>query len=97
MRDPHTIIVRPLLTEKSVIAKDRRRCLAFQVSRDANKIEIARAVESVFNTKVQEVRVLNVEGKIKRMGRFEGKRPDWKKAYVTLCKGQKPIEYFEGL
>lgn len=97
MRDPHTIIVRPLLTEKNVIAKDKRRCLTFRVVRDANKIEIARAVEAVFHTKVEGVRVLNVEGKIKRMGRFEGRRPSWKKAYVTLRKGEKPIEYFEGL
>lgn len=97
MRDPHTIIIRPLLTEKNTVAKDRHRTLAFRVSRDANKIEIARAVETVFHTKVEAVRVVNVEGKTKRMGRFEGKRSDWKKAYVKLRAGEKPIEYFEGL
>lgn len=97
MRDPHTLIIKPLLTEKNTLAKERHRTLAFRVARDANKIEIAQAVEAVFHTKVEGVRVVNVEGKIKRMGRFEGKRPDWKKAYVKIRKGEKPIEYFEGL
>ena len=97
MTDPHAIIIRPLLTEKNVAAKERHRTLAFRVARGANKIEIARAVEAVFHTKVESVRVINVEGKVKRMGRFEGKRPDWKKAFVKIRAGQKPIEYFEGL
>jgi large subunit ribosomal protein L23 len=97
MRDPHTILVRPLLTEKTTLAKERNRTLAFQVARSANKIEIARAVEAVFHTKVEDVRVVNIEGKMKRMGRFEGKRSDWKKAYVKIRAGEKPIEYFEGL
>jgi large subunit ribosomal protein L23 len=97
MRDPYTIIIRPLLTEKNIIAKDRINTLAFKVDRRANKIEIAYAVEKIFSTKVEDVRVLNVLGKNKRVGRSEGKRPDWKKAYVKLAKGAKPIEYFEGV
>ncbi len=97
MRDPYTIIIRPLLTEKNLIAKDRTNTLAFKVDKRANKIEIAYAVEKVFSTKVEDVRVVNVLGKNKRVGRSEGKRPDWKKAYVKLAKGAKPIEYFEGV
>ncbi len=97
MRDPYTIIIRPLLTEKNLIAKDRSNTLAFQVDKRANKIEIAYAVEKIFSTKVEDVRIANVLGKTKRVGRSEGKRPDWKKAYVKLAKGAKPIEYFEGV
>ena len=97
MRDPYTIILRPLLTEKNLIAKDRINTLAFKVDKRANKIEIAYAVEKIFSTKVEDVRVMNVLGKNKKVGRSEGKRPDWKKAYVKLAKGAKPIEYFEGV
>jgi large subunit ribosomal protein L23 len=97
MMDPYTIILKPLLTEKNSIAKDRFRTLAFQVARKANKIEVAKAVQTIFKTKVEKVRIVNVVGKVKRVGRFEGKRADWKKAYVKIKKGQKPIEYFEGL
>ena len=97
MRDPHVIIIRPLLTEKNMVAKERTRTLAFQVDRRANKIEVAHAVEKIFSTQVEDVRIVNVMGKNKRVGRSEGKRPDWKKAYVKLAKGAKPIEYFEGV
>ncbi len=97
MRDPHLIIIRPLLTEKNLVAKERSRTLAFQVDRRANKIEVAYAVEKIFSTTVEDVRIVNVMGKNKRVGRSEGKRPDWKKAYVKLAKGAKPIEYFEGV
>jgi large subunit ribosomal protein L23 len=97
MKDPYAIIIRPLLTEKNLIAKDRHNTLAFKVDKRANKIEIAYAVEKIFSTKVDDVRIVNVLGKNKRVGRSEGKRPDWKKAYVKLAKGAKPIEYFEGV
>ncbi len=97
MRNPHTIIIRPLLTEKNLIAKERTKTVAFQVDRRANKLEVAYAVETIFNTEVDDVRIVNVRGKVKRVGRSEGKRPDWKKAYVKLAKGAKPIEYFEGV
>ena len=97
MKSPHSIIIRPLLTEKNLLAKEKQNTLAFEVSRDAGKIEIAKTVEVLFKTKVEEVRIINVMGKKKRMGRFEGMRRSWKKAYVKLKKGQKPVEYFEGL
>lgn len=97
MKSPNNVIIRPLLTEKNLLAKDRNNTLAFEVRRDAGKIEIAKSVETLFKTKVEEVRVVNVMGKKKRMGRFEGMRRSWKKAYVKLRKGQKPVEYFEGL
>lgn len=97
MSDPHSIIIKPLLTEKNLIAKDRHRTVSFRVAPHANKIEVAKAVEAIFGTKVEGVRLVNVLGKTKRVGRSEGKRPDWKKAYVKIKKGQKPIEYFEGL
>ncbi|MCI4398740.1 MAG: 50S ribosomal protein L23 [Acidobacteria bacterium] len=97
MRNPQTVLIRPLLTEKNLLAKERRNTLAFEVAVFANKIDVARAVEKTFQTKVASVRIVNTLGKIKRMGRSEGKRPDKKKAYVTLKKGQKPVEYFEGI
>ena len=97
MRDPYVVIIRPLLTEKNLIAKERQRTVAFQVDRKANKIEVTYAVEKIFNTKVAQVRIANVLGKTKRVGRSEGKRPDWKKAYVKLAPGAKPIELFEGV
>jgi large subunit ribosomal protein L23 len=97
MKDPQAVLIRPLLTEKSLLAKERRNVLAFEVAPRANKIEVAQAVERAFGTKVASVRIVNALGKNKRMGRFEGKRPDRKKAYVTLRKDQKPVEYFEGI
>jgi large subunit ribosomal protein L23 len=91
------VIRRPLITEKSTELRDERNIVAFVVHRDANKIEVKRAVESRFGVKVAEVRVANVHGKVRRRGRFVGKRPDWKKAYVRLAEGEKPIEFFEGV
>jgi large subunit ribosomal protein L23 len=67
------------------------------VHRDATKPEIKKAVESFFGVKVKDVRVANVHGKVKRQGRYSGRRPDWKKAYVRLAAGEKPIEFFEGM
>jgi large subunit ribosomal protein L23 len=95
VRDPHAIIVAPLITEKSTILKEKGNVLAFRVDRRANKIEIRRAVETLFKVKVAAVRTQNVGGKEKRVGRFTGRRPDWKKAYVTLKPGEKSVEYFE--
>jgi large subunit ribosomal protein L23 len=91
------VIRRPLITEKSTELRDERNIVAFVVHRDANKIEVKKAVESRFGVKVAEVRVANVHGKVRRRGRFVGKRPDWKKAYVRLADGEKPIEFFEGV
>ena len=91
------IIRRPLITEKSTELRDERNIVAFQVDRRANKIEIRRAVESQFGVKVAEVRVASMHGKTRRQGRYSGRRPDWKKAYVRLAEGEKPIEFFEGV
>ncbi len=97
MRRAHQIIVAPLITEKTTLLKEKGRVLAFKVDRRANKVEIRQAVEALFKVKVARVRTQNVTGKNKRVGRFEGKRPDWKKAYVTLRAGEKPVEYFEAV
>ncbi|MDH3746441.1 MAG: 50S ribosomal protein L23 [Acidobacteriota bacterium] len=91
------IIRRPLITEKSTQLKDEKGIVAFEVDPRANKIEIKRAVEAQFKVKVAEVRVLRVHGKVRRQGRFVGRQPDWKKAYVRLKDGEKPIEFFEGV
>ena len=95
MRDLHEVLRRPLITEKSTILKETQRSLCFEVHRDATKPEIKKAVESFFNVKVAGVRVANVHGKVKRQGRYSGRRPDWKKAYVVLAAGQKMIEFFD--
>jgi large subunit ribosomal protein L23 len=89
------VIRRPLLTEKTTLLKETQRSLVFEVHRDATKPEIKRAVETLFSVKVENVRVANMHGKVKRQGRFAGQRPDWKKAYVVLKPGEKMIEFFE--
>jgi len=91
------IIRRPLITEKSTVMRDDKNIIAFEVHRDANKIEVKRAVEAQFKVKVAEVRVARVHGKVRRQGKFSGRRPDWKKAYVRLVEGEKQIEFFEGM
>ncbi|MGH7279265.1 MAG: 50S ribosomal protein L23 [Candidatus Rokuibacteriota bacterium] len=93
--NPRSILIRPLMTEKSMRQKEEHNTVAFQVRPDANKVEIRSAVESVFNVKVASVRTASFEGKLKRMGRHQGRRPDWKKAIVTLQPGHK-IELIEG-
>ena len=95
MKNLYEVLRRPLITEKSNILKETQRSLCFEVHRDATKPEIKKAVEQFFNVKVQEVRVANVHGKTKRQGRYVGRRPDWKKAYVVLKKDEKMIEFFE--
>jgi len=95
MKDPRAVLLRPLMTEKSMQQKDDLNAVTFQVALDANKIEIRQAVEKVFNVKVSSVKTQSREGKWKRMGRFEGRRPNWKKAVVKLAPGHK-IELVEG-
>jgi large subunit ribosomal protein L23 len=95
MKEPQKIIIRPLVTEKSTQQKEISNQYVFEVLRDANKIEIQSAVERLFKVKVAQVRTTNVLGKKKRLGRKYGKRPDWKKAIVTLKEGSR-IEFFEG-
>ncbi len=91
------VIRRPLITEKSTVLKDERGIVAFEVDARANKIEVKRAVEAQFKVKVAEVRSANMHGKVRRQGRYVGRRPDWKKVYVRLAPGEKPIEFFEGV
>jgi large subunit ribosomal protein L23 len=94
-RDPRQVILRPIMTEKSMRQKEEYNTVAFRVRPDANKVEIRSAVETVFNVKVASVRTASFEGKLKRMGRHQGRRRDWKKAIVTLQPGHK-IELVEG-
>jgi large subunit ribosomal protein L23 len=91
----HDVIRRPIVTEKGVAKKDNERTLCFEVAVDANKTEIRHAVAALFKVKVDGVRTVNVEGKLRRRGRFSGYRPDWKKAYVRLKAGAKMPEYAE--
>jgi large subunit ribosomal protein L23 len=95
MKNVYEVIRRPLVTEKSTLLKESQSTVCFEVHKDATKPEIKKAVEQLFGTKVADVRVLRVHGKMKRLGRREGQRPDWKKAYVVLKKGEKMIEFFE--
>lgn len=94
-RDPREVILRPLMTEKSMRQKEEQNAVAFRVRPDANKVEIRSAVEAIFHVKVSAVRTASFEGKLKRMGRYEGRRPSWKKAIVTLAPGHK-IDLVEG-
>lgn len=96
MRSPHDIVIRPLITEKTMdLLQDRK--YVFVVDKRANKSEIKRAVEELFDVDVEKVNTINMRGKLKRMGRFEGRRPNWKKAIVKLTEDSKTIEFFEGL
>ncbi|GMU64763.1 MAG: 50S ribosomal protein L23 [Acidobacteriota bacterium] len=90
------VIRRPLITEKSSAQREGVNVLALEVDSRANKIEIRRAVETQFKVKVDEVRVANCHGKVRRQGRFAGRRADWKKAYVRLAAGEKMVDFFEG-
>ena len=92
----YDIIRRPLITEKTNFQKESDNQLTFEVDRKANRIEIRRAIERIFNVKVASVRTMQVKGKTKRRGRTLGKRRDWKKAIVTLRPGER-IEFFEGV
>ncbi|MCJ7803339.1 MAG: 50S ribosomal protein L23 [Desulfobacterales bacterium] len=95
MKEAQKIIRRPLITEKSTRQKEESRQYVFEVHRDTNKIEIQSAVERLFKVTVLQVRTSNVLGKVKRLGRRYGKRPDWKKAIITLKEGDR-IDFFEG-
>jgi len=93
---PQELIRRPLITEKATRLKEASNTVCFEVARTANKIEVRRAVETLFGVKVLDVRVANRQGKWKRMGRFLGQRKAWKKAYVRLAPDAK-LEFFEGV
>lgn len=92
----HDIIIKPIVSEKSMDQLADRK-YTFKVALNANKIEIAKAVEQIFGVKVEKVTTSRVRGKVKRMGVHSGKRPDWKKAVVKLTADSKTIEFFEGM
>ena len=96
MKMPQDIILRPVVTEKSMAGVHNNK-YTFKVEKTCNKIEIAKAVESLFNVKVAKVNTMHVRGRLRRQGRFEGYTPSWKKAIVTLKPGSKTIEFFEGM
>lgn len=102
------VLKSPIVTEKTVLLKEESseetndarkqgQVLAFRVDRRAGKDEIRRAVEEIFNVKVAKVRTIQYQGKMKRRGRYEGRRPGWKKAYVTLKKGEPMVDYAEAI
>jgi large subunit ribosomal protein L23 len=90
------VIRRPLITEKTSILREDGRTIVFQVAPNANKTEIKRAIEKLLGSKVESVRTSIAHGKVKRQGRFAGRRSDWKKAYVKLAEGAKIPEFLEG-
>lgn len=97
------VLKSPVVTEKSVLLKESTseegdaQVLTFRVNRNAGKDDIKKAVEEIFNVKVGTIRTVNYEGKMKRRGRQEGRRPNWKKAYVTLKKGEPMVDYAEAI
>jgi large subunit ribosomal protein L23 len=101
------ILKSPVVTEKSVLLKEESseedsdrnegQVLTFRVERKADKEDIRRAVEEIFNVKVAKIRTVHYEGKMKKRGRYEGRRPNWKKAYVTLKKGEPFVDYAEAI
>lgn len=92
----YDIIKRPLLTEKTNIQKENLNQVSFEVDKVANRVEIKRAIENIFNVKVAAVQTMQIKGKIKKRGRILGKRRDWKKAIVKLMPGER-IDFFEGV
>ncbi|MBE5761206.1 MAG: 50S ribosomal protein L23 [Clostridiales bacterium] len=96
MKNAHDIIRRPVLTEQTYDYLTKK-LYTFEVAVDANKIEIKNAIEEIFGVKVAKVNTLRVQGKMKRMGRYEGRRPEVKKAYVRLTADSKSIAFFDGM
>jgi large subunit ribosomal protein L23 len=95
MNSIYEVLLRPLITEKSTLVKETQNKVSFVVAREANKQEISKAVETIFKVKVTDVKTCLVRGKMKKMGRFFGKRPNYKKAIVTLAEGYK-IDFMGG-
>ncbi len=96
MKSPREIIIQPMVTEKSTIKRETENLYTFKVVMDANKNQIKHAVEELFQVKVLDVRTMNFLGKMRRMGRFSGRKPTWKKAVVKIAEGSS-IPLFEGL
>jgi large subunit ribosomal protein L23 len=95
MKSQYRLITRPHITEKVLLLKEDGNKVVFKIRKDTNKIELKNAIESIFNVTVEAINTLTVKGKKKRLGRYEGRKSDWKKAIVTLKEGD-TIEYFEG-
>ena len=96
MKNPRDIIMKPIITERGMADAEVKK-FTFKVDKRANKIEIKNAVEVIFDVKVEKVSTMNMKGKLKRTGRFVGRRSDWKKAIVKLTPGSKGIQFFEGV
>ncbi len=96
MKDAYQVILRPLLSEKGTRLKEEANQYLFRVARTANKVEIKQAIEQLFRVTVLQVRSVRMQGKVKRLGRFQGRQPNWKKAIVTLKAGES-IELYEGV
>lgn len=94
MLDEHKILIQAMISEKATGLQEEQNCYVFKVAVDSNKLHVKQAIEKAFNVKVEKVSVSRVKGKTKRLGRFEGRRSDWKKAFVWLKEGDK-IELFE--
>lgn len=90
----HRVLVQPLLTEKITELREKTNTVGFVVHPEANRVQVKQAVETLLKVKVEKVNLMNVRGKVKRLGRFSGKRSDWKKAFVTLKEGEK-LEMYE--
>ncbi|MGE0645149.1 MAG: 50S ribosomal protein L23 [Nitrospira sp.] len=90
----HRVLLQPLLTEKITGLREKSNTVGFVVHPEANRVQIKQAVETLLKVKVEKVNLMNVRGKVKRLGRFSGKRSDWKKAFVTLREGEK-LEMYE--
>lgn len=96
MNNPHDIILKPLITERSMMQAEEKK-YTFKVDRNANKYQIKDAIEEIFDVKVEKVSVMNMQGKLKRMGRTQGRRAGWKKAIIKLTPGSKEIKLFENV
>ena len=94
MKAPQDIILKPVISERSIDLLPSGK-YTFKVAKDANKVEIAKAVEQLFSVEVTKVNTMNCKGRTRRVGRFEGKKADWKKAIVTLTADSKTIEFFD--
>jgi large subunit ribosomal protein L23 len=97
MKAPQNILIRPLQTEKTTRQHTANNTVCFEVARDANKIEVRKAIETLFGVKVKEVRIAVMKPKPKKLGRYTGFRPGWRKAYVRLAPGEKTLEFFQGV
>lgn len=96
MRDVRDVVIRPVVTERTTLLADEQDAFTFIVAQDANKIEIRRAIEQLFEVRVRSVRTMNYRGKVRRVGRNTGRRPGFKKAIVKLVEGER-IDVYEGI